>query len=63
LPASTPVAIRSLGVVGTSAHFASGVLSVRGPSGSVATLHFTGSYSTGFTVGSDHHGGTLIRLG
>jgi hypothetical protein len=50
-------------VVGTSAHFAAGVLNVRGPTGSVATLHFTGSYSTGFAVSSDHHGGTLIKLG
>lgn len=47
----------------TSFHYAAGVLTVKDGTASVASLHFTGSYTTGsFTLMGDHHGGTLITF-
>ena len=52
-----------LGVVGTTASLAGTVVTVSGSGGSVATLHFTGSYAGHtFTVASDSHGGTNVTL-
>ena len=42
--------------------FANGVLTLTGPHGGHAALHFAGSYASGFTIGGDSHGGTAIML-
>jgi hypothetical protein len=53
-----------VGVVATAASFAGMNLTLSGASGAVASLHFAGSYSANaFTVASDGHGGTTVRLG
>jgi hypothetical protein len=45
----------------TSYSFANGVLTVKDNSKTVASLHFSGTYTTGdFTLSSDGHGGTFI---
>jgi hypothetical protein len=47
----------------TGFHYAGGVLTVMDGSATVASLHFTGSYTTGsFTLMGDNHGGTLITF-
>ena len=42
--------------------FANGILTLTGPHGGHAALHFAGSYASGFTIGSDGHGGTAITV-
>jgi hypothetical protein len=50
-----------LGITATGS-FANGILTLTGPHGGHAALHFAGSYASGFTIGSDGRGGTAITL-
>ena len=50
-----------VGTVVTAEHFAGGVLTLSDAGGTVAMLHFAGSYASHqFVLSSDHHGGTNI---
>ncbi len=50
-----------LGITATGS-FANGILTLTGAHGGHAALHFAGSYASGFTIGSDGHGGTAITV-
>ena len=54
-----------LGTVATGISFSTttDVLTVTGAGGTIAALHFSGSYTASFVKGSDGHGGTRITLG
>ena len=55
--------IDMLNLLETSYNYANGVLTVMNYNSVVASLHFTGDYSTGdFSLGSDGHGGTLVKF-
>ena len=53
-----------LGQIATGLSYvsATGILTVSGSGGTIASLHFSGSYTTGdFALATDHHDGTFIK--